>query len=129
MASFWTLESVKGVLGGTWLARPSEESALGGASIDSRVVNPGQIFFALRGERVDGHAFVRGALERGAGLAIVDRPDALEAGLVVWPHGGQGPGGHGDLVMLAPPFVITERDIDELVARLHTAIAHVSSLP
>jgi UDP-N-acetylmuramoyl-tripeptide--D-alanyl-D-alanine ligase len=82
MASFWTLESVKGVLGGTWLARPSEESALGGASIDSRVVNPGQIFFALRGERVDGHAFVRGALERGAGLAIVDRPDALEAGLV-----------------------------------------------
>lgn len=82
MASFWTLESIKSVLGGTWLARPSEEGTLGGASIDSRAVNVGQIFFALRGERVDGHAFVRGALERGAGLAIVDRPEALEDGLV-----------------------------------------------
>ncbi|MBU6411939.1 MAG: UDP-N-acetylmuramoyl-tripeptide--D-alanyl-D-alanine ligase [Planctomycetes bacterium] len=82
MASFWTLESIKSVLGGTWLARPSEEGSLGGASIDSRAVSAGQIFFALRGERVDGHAFVRGALERGAGLAIVDRPEALEDGLV-----------------------------------------------
>lgn len=82
MAQFWTLESIKGVLGGTWLARPSEECAVGGASIDSRTASPGQVFFALRGERVDGHAFVRMALERGAGLAIVDRPEALEDGLV-----------------------------------------------
>ena len=27
----------------------------GGASIDTRTLEPGDIFFALRGERVDGH--------------------------------------------------------------------------
>jgi UDP-N-acetylmuramoyl-tripeptide--D-alanyl-D-alanine ligase len=82
-ASFWTLESIKATLGGTWLARPvAEDVALGGASIDSRNVTAGQIFFALRGERVDGHTFVGSALERGAGLAIVDRAEALEDGLV-----------------------------------------------
>lgn len=88
-ANFWTLESIKSVLGGSWLARPAgalddaaHEGKLGGASIDSRGIHPGQIFFALRGERVDGHAYVGAALERGAGLAIVDRPDALETGLI-----------------------------------------------
>lgn len=82
MASFWTLESIKSVVGGTWLARPSEDVSLGGASIDSRTLNSGQVFFALRGERVDGHTFVRSALERGAGVAIVDRPESLDASLV-----------------------------------------------
>jgi UDP-N-acetylmuramoyl-tripeptide--D-alanyl-D-alanine ligase len=42
-----------------------------GYSIDSRTIQPGELFFAVRGERFDGHDFVRQALEKGAAAAIV----------------------------------------------------------
>jgi UDP-N-acetylmuramoyl-tripeptide--D-alanyl-D-alanine ligase len=42
-----------------------------GYSIDSRTVNPGELFFAVKGERMDGHDFVAQALERGAAAAVV----------------------------------------------------------
>jgi adenosylmethionine-8-amino-7-oxononanoate aminotransferase len=41
---------------------------------------------------------------------------ALERGLVVWPNAGQLGDGTGDLAMLAPPFVIDEDQISEMVA-------------
>jgi UDP-N-acetylmuramoyl-tripeptide--D-alanyl-D-alanine ligase len=44
-----------------------------GYSIDSRTVAPGDLFFAVRGERFDGHDFVASALERGALAAVVSR--------------------------------------------------------
>jgi len=47
-----------------------------GYSIDSRTVQPGDLFFAVKGERLDGHEFVEQALERGA-LAAVVRMDQL----------------------------------------------------
>src|ERR1700740_2499005 len=42
-----------------------------GYSIDSRTIAPGELFFAVRGERFDGHDFVTAALERGAIAAVV----------------------------------------------------------
>jgi UDP-N-acetylmuramoyl-tripeptide--D-alanyl-D-alanine ligase len=48
------------------------ETAFEGVGIDSRSINPGALFIALRGVR-DGHEFVRFAAERGAGGAIVER--------------------------------------------------------
>ena len=42
-----------------------------GYSIDSRTVAPGELFFAVRGERLDGHDFIAGALDRGAIAAVV----------------------------------------------------------
>src|ERR1700691_2120694 len=45
-------------------------------SIDSRTVGPGQLFFAVKGERLDGHDFVEQALENGAVAAVV-RKDQL----------------------------------------------------
>lgn len=45
---------------------------------DSRKATPGCVFFALRGERFDGHNFVRDALKRGARLAVVSLNHALE---------------------------------------------------
>ncbi|MBZ5689064.1 MAG: UDP-N-acetylmuramoyl-tripeptide--D-alanyl-D-alanine ligase [Acidobacteriia bacterium] len=54
---------------------PHEELALG-YSIDSRTVSPGELFFAVKGERLDGHDFVGAALERGAISAVV-RKDQL----------------------------------------------------
>src|SRR5579863_4313622 len=56
-----------------------------GYSIDSRTVNGGELFFAVRGERLDGHDFVMQALDRGAMAAVVSRsrvatlPDAVLA--------------------------------------------------
>jgi UDP-N-acetylmuramoyl-tripeptide--D-alanyl-D-alanine ligase len=44
-----------------------------GYSIDSRTIAPGDLFFAVRGERFDGHDFVDSALERGAVAAVVSR--------------------------------------------------------
>jgi len=56
-----------------------------GCSIDSRTVAPGELFFAVRGEKFDGHNFVAAAIERGAVAAVVSRalvatlPDAALA--------------------------------------------------
>ncbi len=47
-----------------------------GYSIDSRTVQPGELFFAVKGERLDGHDFVEQALSRGA-IAAVVRKDRL----------------------------------------------------
>ena len=47
-----------------------------GYSIDSRTIRPGELFFAVKGERRDGHAFVAQALARGAVAAVV-RKDQL----------------------------------------------------
>ncbi len=44
-----------------------------GYSIDSRTVQPGELFFAVKGERLDGHDFVGQALERGAIAAVVEK--------------------------------------------------------
>jgi len=49
---------------------PREEVAQG-YSIDSRTIAPGELFFAVKGERLDGHDFVDAALERGAAAAVV----------------------------------------------------------
>lgn len=44
-----------------------------GYSIDSRTVAPGELFFAVKGERFDGHDFVAAAVARGAIAAVVSR--------------------------------------------------------
>src|SRR5439155_26615248 len=44
-----------------------------GVAVDSRAVEGGDAFFALRGDRSDGHAYVGDALARGATAAVVRR--------------------------------------------------------
>lgn len=46
---------------------------------DSRSIPEGALFFALRGDRFDGHQFVREALVQGASFAIVDDPEAVSS--------------------------------------------------
>ncbi|MBV8611509.1 MAG: UDP-N-acetylmuramyl-tripeptide synthetase [Singulisphaera sp.] len=45
-----------------------------GCTADSRRLDPGQVFVAIRGSRHDGHDFVSQALERGAAGVVVERP-------------------------------------------------------
>jgi UDP-N-acetylmuramoyl-tripeptide--D-alanyl-D-alanine ligase len=42
-----------------------------GYSIDSRTIRPGELFFAVKGEKLDGHDFVLPAMEKGAIAAVV----------------------------------------------------------
>jgi UDP-N-acetylmuramoyl-L-alanyl-D-glutamate--2,6-diaminopimelate ligase len=52
-------------------ARPVEIADL---AYDTRRVSEGALFFCVRGERVDGHALAREAVERGAVALVVERP-------------------------------------------------------
>ena len=42
-----------------------------GYSIDSRTIGAGELYFAVKGERLDGHDFVRAAVQNGAAAAVV----------------------------------------------------------
>ena len=63
------------------LLRQGERPVRGG-SVDSRIVRPGEAFFALPGERTDGHAFLEEAVSAGAAALVVSRAlaeDRLDA--------------------------------------------------
>jgi len=51
-----------------------EDAVVTGWSIDSRTTAPGDLFFALPGDRHDGHDYVGAALAKGALAAVVERP-------------------------------------------------------
>ena len=59
-----------------------------GYSIDSRTLNAGDLFFAVTGERVDGHRFVATALANGAVAAVVSHhwlaPAEIDACRLLW---------------------------------------------
>ena len=52
-------------------AKPVRASTASGYSIDSRTIQRGDLFFAVQGERFDGHDFVEAALQSGAVAAVV----------------------------------------------------------
>jgi UDP-N-acetylmuramoyl-tripeptide--D-alanyl-D-alanine ligase len=61
-----------------------DDETIAGWSIDSRTTNPGDCFFALRGPKNDGHDYVENVLEKGAAVAVVEKPvDANILQLVV----------------------------------------------
>ena len=60
---------------------------------------------------------------RGINKAI--KKAAFDAGLICYPMGGTIDGVRGDHVLLAPPFIITEAQVNELTDKLHTAFNKV----
>lgn len=67
-----TLEQIARWCGGELrCANPAHPAT--GYSIDSRTLEAGDLFFAIRGERFDGHEFIAAAHERGAVAAVVER--------------------------------------------------------
>ena len=61
-------------------------------------------------------------LPRALRFAEAFTEQALAAGLVVWPNVGHVDGTRGDLVMLAPPYIVTETEVDEIVTRFTAAL-------
>ena len=56
------------------LGKAGAPFAVGGLSIDTRTLKPGDLFVALKGEARDGHDFVVAAFQAGAAAALVSRP-------------------------------------------------------
>lgn len=65
----WTADEAAGATQGEavgdWVAS--------GVSIDTRTLNPGDLFTALRGPNHDGHDHIKAALDKGAAAAVVER--------------------------------------------------------
>lgn len=59
------------------------EVSVTGIQIDSRQIQPGNIFVAIRGQKADGHDFIPKALALGASVVVCeDLPDALQKDVV-----------------------------------------------
>ena len=72
MTTHWTAEEI---------ARATQGKTTGNfvatsVSIDTRTLEPGALFIAFPGEKVDGHDYVAAALEKGAAAALVSKPVA-----------------------------------------------------
>lgn len=72
--SIWTSAEAAVATHGT----ASKEWNATGISIDTRTIKPGDLFIAIKGDTMDGHAFVADALAKGAAAAVVSRiPDGV----------------------------------------------------
>ena len=84
-----TWAELQGVLRDKGLVRADDTRAEGAMNVvrsiayDSRAVEPGDVFVALKGQHADGTAFARQAIDRGA-LAVVSEQPAPPAAQVVW---------------------------------------------
>lgn len=67
---------VEAALGGQLRTVAGPDRPASGAAIDSRAVESGDLFVALRGEHHDGHDFARDAVQRGAAAVLLERPVA-----------------------------------------------------
>ena len=75
----WTVEDLQRATGGQWHdARRPDRDRLGAVVTDSRRVQPGEVFLALRGERFDAHDFVAQVAAAGAGAVVVSRPVTVD---------------------------------------------------
>ncbi|MGO4735206.1 UDP-N-acetylmuramoylalanyl-D-glutamyl-2,6-diaminopimelate--D-alanyl-D-alanine ligase [Bosea sp. 2KB_26] len=70
----WSGERLIGAMGAR--LRGEMPAAVTGASIDTRTLQPGDVFFAIKGGERDGHEFVEAALAKGAALAVIDEAHA-----------------------------------------------------
>ena len=68
--ALWDADAIAAATGGT----ASGPFQVSGVEIDSRDVIDGDLFFALKGEAMDGHRFVDAAFAKGAAAVVVDRP-------------------------------------------------------
>jgi len=60
-------------------------------------------------------------------LNVLVKKEAMKRGLMIYPMGGAADGVRGDHVLLAPPFILTEANVDAIVERLGEAIDAATS--
>jgi UDP-N-acetylmuramoyl-tripeptide--D-alanyl-D-alanine ligase len=88
-----TPERLARIVGGELIQAGGSALSCSGLALDSRKVQPGELFVALRGPRFDAHEFLGDAIARGAAGLIVERAPKLElpSGVfaIVVPHARQ----------------------------------------
>ena len=75
----WSMGRVVRELDGRLVSPTIEVASPTGVSTDSRTIEAGELFFALRGERFDGHEFVEQAVDAGAGGVVVEDSTVLDS--------------------------------------------------
>jgi UDP-N-acetylmuramoyl-tripeptide--D-alanyl-D-alanine ligase len=70
LSFLWTIEEMVVAMQGRPLGVMPE--GVTGISIDSRTIQPGEAFFAIKGDRVDGHNYASIAVANGAALMVVN---------------------------------------------------------
>jgi UDP-N-acetylmuramoyl-tripeptide--D-alanyl-D-alanine ligase len=68
--NLWTSDEILQATGGQW---QGEGFAISSVSIDTRTLQPGALFVALRGENFDGHHYLQQAADAGAKAALVNK--------------------------------------------------------
>ncbi len=68
----FTIDDILTAAGGVLVRKPSA-SGFPGVSIDTRTIQPDEIFVALPGKNFDGHDFLAAAARKGAGLLVVQK--------------------------------------------------------
>ncbi len=83
MNPLWTSQALVEAMGG----RPvgAMPQGVSGISIDSRSLQPGEAFFAIRGEAMDGHDFATAAVRAGAGVLVVSEGKLAALGRLTAP--------------------------------------------
>ncbi|HHG91115.1 MAG TPA: UDP-N-acetylmuramoyl-tripeptide--D-alanyl-D-alanine ligase, partial [Devosia sp.] len=78
MADLFSVAEIIEITGGR--ARNISAESVFSVSIDSRTLEPGALFVAIKGERFDGHDYVAGAIRNGAAVALVSKQRGGEFG-------------------------------------------------
>lgn len=83
---FWTLDRVAAALADCATTQlPRGSSALAGITTDTRKIAKGDLFLALKGERFDGHDYLRDAIRDGAAAVVVSQaPELSSLGVPVY---------------------------------------------
>ncbi|TFH67096.1 MAG: aspartate aminotransferase family protein [Gemmatimonadales bacterium] len=79
----------------------------------------------LAGIELVGDKETRAPFDRSRKIAERCAAEGLEQGIVLWPATGSADGTNGDIIMVAPPLVINEEELDELVRRLDQTLSAV----
>ena len=90
------------------------EVAFPEVTIDSRRVRSGSLFFALKGEREDGHSYLLDALQRGAAGVVAERAIGDMGDATLWRLGGP----YSPPLSLSPPFYFLVEDSLEALQRV-----------
>lgn len=77
-----TKNELIGAIEGKVVGMPENDFEIGGISIDSRTIAPNEVFFAIRGERYDGHDFLSEARQKGSLFSVVEKDTGGDVVLV-----------------------------------------------
>ncbi len=105
-----SLTSLANATRGALIGGPSEDARCGRVMIDSRLILPGDLFWALPGEHHDGHDFLAEAQQRGASAAVVQF-DRLPQAQQLWQNGAQ----HSP----ESPLIVVENTLTALAEYAH----------